>query len=84
MKTLEKLLEDLDKQITHAVAGRETNDSLEELFDHGQKADKLPMEFQDLKLRQAKLEETLAQLKRMKSNGVRMESTPRKTQHSFR
>jgi Transposase DDE domain len=45
----------------------ETNDSLDELFDDGQKADRLPNEIQDLKVRQAKLQEALAQIEKMES-----------------
>lgn len=60
-----KLLEELDQQITQAMAGLETNDSIDELFDDGQKADKLPSELEDLNLRRAKLQEVMDQLEEM-------------------
>ena len=62
---VEKLLAELDQQIDKAMAELETNDSIEELFDDGQSADKLPAELADLKARRAQMDVVLQQLQQM-------------------
>ena len=62
---VEKLLVELDQQIDKAMADLETNDSIEELFDDGQSADKLPAELADLKARRAQMDVVLQQLQQM-------------------
>lgn len=64
-ENVSKLIEELDGQIAGALSSLESNDALEELFDDGQKADKLPSEIKDLKDRRARLEAALAQLEKM-------------------
>jgi len=64
-ENVSKLIEELDGQIASALSNLESNDALEDLFDDGQKADKLPSEIKDLKDRRAKLEAALAQLTKM-------------------
>ena len=71
---VEKLLIELDRQIHDALKDLDTNDSMEDLFDDGQSADKLPPELRDLKARRAKMDEILTQLNdmdaRRKTNGI--------------
>lgn len=62
---VERLLTELDQQIDKAMAELETNDSLNELFDDGQSADKLPAELADLKARREQMDQVLEQLKQM-------------------
>lgn len=62
---VEKLLADLDQQIDKAMSELETSDRLDELFDDGQSAGKLPPELAELKARRAQMDEILEQLKQM-------------------
>lgn len=62
---VEKLLKELDAEITEALANMESADTMDELFDDGQPADKLPTELSELKQRQAKLQEAFAKLEQM-------------------
>ena len=56
-RSIEILLKELDGQIETAMAELETNDSIDELFDDGTSADKLPPELAELMTRRAKLKE---------------------------
>lgn len=62
---VEKLLSELDQQIEKAMAEHENNDSLDELFEDGESADKLPPELADLKARREHMDRILEQLKQM-------------------
>jgi transposase len=77
---VEKLLAELDGQIDTALAELETNDSIDDLLDDGQKADRLPPELADLQHRQAKMKEVLAQLQQMdarrKFDGIDPQKNP--------
>lgn len=79
-KSVEKLLAELDQQITAAMRELETNDSLDSLFDDGQRADQLPCALRDMKSRQAQLEAALAQLQGMdqqrKGEGIDPQKNP--------
>jgi transposase len=61
----EKLLAELDQQITSAMQEIETSDELDDLFDDGQKADQLPEPLRDMQARRAKLDEAIAKLQQM-------------------
>jgi transposase len=78
---VERLLVELDQQITAAMGELETNDSLDELFDDGQRSDQLPSELRDMKARQEQLEAALVQLRAMdqqrkRNNGTDPEKNP--------
>jgi transposase len=77
-KKAERLLAELDQQITEAMSELETNDNLDELFDDGQSADQLPSELRDMKARQEKLQEALAQLREMDDRRKRKGIDPKK------
>ena len=62
---VEKLLAELDVQIDKAMEELDTNDSMDELFDDGQSADRLPADLADLKARRTQMDEVLEQLKQM-------------------
>jgi transposase len=62
---VERLLAELDQQITAAMSELETNDTLNDLFDDGQAADQLPPALRDLKTRQEQLSQALAKLNSM-------------------
>lgn len=70
----ERFLAELDGQITKAMNDLEFNDSLDELFDDGLSADKLPPELASLQDRRAKMNEVLNELRSMdarrKKNGI--------------
>ena len=77
---VEKLMAELDGQIEKAMSELDVNDSLDELFDDGQAADKVPPELADLQARRTKLDEILEQLKQMdagrKANGIDPQKSP--------
>ena len=75
---VERLLAELDQQITAAMRELETNDSLDSLFDDGQAADQLPSELRDMKARQEQLEAALAQLREMDQQRKRKGTDPQK------
>jgi len=75
---VERLLAELDQQITSAMSELETNDSLDSLFDDGQAADQLPSELRDMKSRQEQLEAALAQLREMDQQRQRKGTDPKK------
>lgn len=75
---VERLLAELDQQITSAMRELETNDSLDDLFDDGQPADQLPSELRDMKARQEQLDATLAQLREMDQQRKREGINPKK------
>ena len=52
---VEKLLIELDRQINDALKDLDTNDSMEDLFNDGQSANKCPPKLADLKARRAKI-----------------------------
>ena len=74
----ERLLQELDQQITAAMSELETNDTLDELFDDGQPADQLPEELRDMKSRQEQLGAALAQLREMDQQRKRDGINPKK------
>jgi len=75
---VERLLAELDQQISSAMRELETNDSLDSLFDDGQPADQLPSELRDMKSRQEQLEAALAQLHEMDQQRKREGINPKK------
>jgi transposase len=74
----ERLLAELDQQITTAMSELETNDSLDDLFDDGQPADQLPAELRDMKSRQEQLQAALTQLLEMDQQRKRDGINPKK------
>jgi len=62
---VEKLLAELDGQITKAMNDLEFSDSMDELFDDGQLADKLPPELASLRKRRTKMNDVLNELRDM-------------------
>ena len=75
---VERLLKELDQQITAAMSELETNDDLDDLFDDGQPADRLPEQLRDMKSRQEQLEAALAQLREMDQQRKRDGINPKK------
>ena len=77
---VEKLLAELDGQIEKAMSELDVNDSIDELFDDGQPADKVPAELVDLQARRTKLDEIREQLQQMdasrKANGIDPQKNP--------
>ena len=79
VRRVEKLLTELDGQITKAMSDLEFQDSIDELFDSGQSADKLPPELADLKARQAKMNDVLDELEQMEARRKKDGIDPRKS-----
>jgi len=75
---VERLLAELEQQITAAMSELETNDNLAGLFDDGQPADQLPAELRDLKSRQEQLRAAWAQLREMQQQRRRDGINPKK------
>jgi transposase len=75
---VERLLRDLDQQITAAMSELDSNDSLDDLFDDGQPADQLPAELRDMKSRQEQLSAALTQLQEMEQQRKRDGINPKK------
>jgi len=79
-KKVERLLAQLDQQITAAMGELQTNDELDDLFDDGQPADRLPAELRDMKSRQEQLGAALSQLQEMdqqrRRDGINPEKNP--------
>ncbi|MBD3251589.1 IS1182 family transposase [Candidatus Uhrbacteria bacterium] len=77
---VEKLLEELDEQMTAALKEMETNDALDSLVDDGQRADQLPSELRDKQVRKEQLEAALSQLQEMdrqrKRDGINPQKNP--------
>lgn len=61
----QKLLDELDRQITAAMREMESTDDLDDLFDDGQKADQLPEPLRNMEARRAQLEAAIAKLNQM-------------------
>jgi transposase len=74
----ERLLAELDQQITAAMRELETNDELDDLFDDGQSADQLPEQLRDMKSRQEQLDSALTQLREMDRQRKRDGIDPKK------
>lgn len=64
-ENVSKLIEVLDAQISEALSSMESSDAVDDFFEDGQPADKLPAELSDIHQRRAKLHEVLAQLEQM-------------------
>ena len=77
-KKVERLLRELDQQITAAMDELDSNDSLDELFDDGQPADQLPVELRDMKSRKDQLNAALLQLQEMDQQRKRDGINPKK------
>jgi transposase len=77
-KKVERLLSQLDEQITAAMREIETNDELDGLFDDGRPADQLPAELADMKSRQEQLNAALNQLREMDKQRKRDGTNPEK------
>lgn len=75
---VERLLKELDQQITAAMSELETQDALDDLFDDGQPADQLPAELRDMKSRQEQLNAALTQLREMDQQRRRDGINPQK------
>ena len=75
---VERLLQELDQQITAAMSELETNDDLDDLFDDGQPADQLPDQLRDMKSRQEQLNAALIQLREMDKQRKRDGINPKK------
>ena len=80
VRRVEKLLTELDGQITQAMKDLEFHDSVEELLDDGPSAAQLPPELADLKIRQSKMNDVLDELRQMdarrKANGIDPQKSP--------
>lgn len=80
VESVEQLLKDLDAQIAQAFSELETADQLDDLFDDGQSADKLPSELSEMQARRAQLDAALQQLNKMnaerKANGIDPQKNP--------
>ena len=78
---VEKLLLELEQQMSVAFKETETNDSIDELFDTGNEAvDKLPESLRDMQVRQQMLKDALETLKAMelqrKKDGIDPKKNP--------
>jgi hypothetical protein len=74
----EKLLSQLDEQIATAMREMEANDELDDLFDDGQPADKLPTELADMKARREQLDAQMNHLQEMDKERKRNGTDPKK------
>ncbi len=76
----EKLLQGLDAEITQAMANMESADTMDELFDDGQPADKLPSELSELKQRPSQASrstrETSANEEQRRRDGIDNKKSP--------
>ncbi len=74
VKRLEKLLADVQNQLDAALAEMETNDSVDDLLSDEHKADQLPPEIAELKVRLSRLQQIHQELKtvdeRRKAEGL--------------
>lgn len=77
-KKAERLIEELDKQIASALGELESSDELEEFFDDGQPADKLPESLRDMKERQKQLQAALEKLQQMDAERASWVKDPEK------
>ena len=75
---VERLLAELDGQITTAMSELETNDTLDSLFEDGQPSDQLPSALRDMKSRQEQLNAALEQLREMDQQRKREGIDPKK------
>jgi len=77
---VEKLLAELEQQISAAMNELETNDQIDGLLDDGQPADQLPELLRDMQARQQLLKDALVQLKQMeeqrKQDGIDPKKSP--------
>ena len=64
-KKVRLALEEVDRQIAQALQEMEATDGVDELFDHGESADRLPGPLQDLNARREKLDVALGKLDQM-------------------
>lgn len=65
LEGLDKLIQDLDAQISEALSSMESADAIDELFDDVQPSDQLPPKLSDLKQRRAQLQEHKAKMEQM-------------------
>ena len=75
---VERLLKELDQQISAAMSELDSNDDLDDLFDDGQPADQLPAELRDMKSRQQQLNAALTRLGEMDQQRKRDGINPKK------
>ena len=79
-KKVRLALEEVDRQIAQALEEMEASDSVDELFEDGESADRLPGPLQDLKARRQKLDEHFKTLEQMdtdrKANGIDAKKNP--------
>lgn len=79
-KKVRLALEEVDRQIAQALEEMEASDSVDELFEDGESADRLPGPLQDLKARRQKLDEHFKTLEQMdadrKANGIDPKKNP--------
>ncbi len=75
---VERLLAELEPQITAAMGELETNDTIDDLLDDGQEADQLPETLRDLQSRQQRLSEALVKLQAMDEQRRRDGINPQK------
>jgi transposase len=77
---VERLLVELERQISTAMNELETNDQIDGLFDDGRSADQLPESLRDMPARQQMLEDALTQLKLLeeqrKQEGIDPQKSP--------
>ncbi len=80
VKRLEKLLADVQNQLDAALAEMETNDSVDDLLSNEHKADQLPPEIAELKVRLSRLQQIHQELKtvdeRRKAEGIDPDENP--------
>ena len=77
-KKTERLIEELDKQIASALGELDSSDQLDEFFDDGQPADKLPESLRDMQERQKQLKEALEKLQQMDADRANWVKDPEK------
>ena len=74
----EKLLAELDGQITKTLSELESNDELDDLFDTGERSDQLPAELQEMQARRDQLDEVMQTLHEMEAARAKWGTDPNK------
>ena len=79
-KKVRLALEEVDRQIAQALEEMEASDSVDELFEDGESADRLPGPLQGLQARRKQLDEHFKTLEQMdadrKANGIDLQKNP--------
>jgi len=75
---LQKAMQELDGEIAQALADMESSDQIDDLFDNGQSADRLPVSLSDLQARRDQLEEAKRKLEELEAARTASGADPKK------